>query len=159
MAPPILFEDRQFPLAEDELASFEVRLVAVDQLAFMHPRNSNLPVFEKHIEFIRSAAVLYISNQCRRFEIRYYIPRSLSERRNRNELRLLAVNTASNVRNLIRNILSIHFVREWRRGNLRPKLDLISLEEQNTSAIFFVERIARCYICNLLHSSRNLNVL
>ena len=35
--PAILFEDRQFPLTEDELASLEVRLVAVDQLAFMHP--------------------------------------------------------------------------------------------------------------------------
>ena len=159
MAPPILFEDRQFPLAEDELASLEVRLVTVDQLAFMHPRDSYLPVFEKHIEFIRSAAVLYISNERRRFKVRNYIPRPLSKCRKRNELRLLAVNTASDVRNLIRNIFSIHFVCERRRGNLRPELDLISLEEQNTSAIFFVKRIARCYICNLLHSSRNFNVL
>ena len=159
MAPPNLFEDRQFPLAEDELASLEVRLISVDQLAFMHPRDNYLPVFEKHIEFIRSAAVLYISNQCRGFEIRYYIPRPLSECRKRNELRLLAVNTASDVRNLIRNILSIHFVCERRCGNFWSELDLISLEEQNTSAIFLVKRIARCYICNLLHSSRNLNVL
>ena len=159
MAPPILFEDRQFPLAEDELASLEVRLITVDQLAFMCPCDSNLSVFEEHIEFIRSAAVLYISNQRWGFEIRYYIPRSLPERRKRNELRLLAVNTASDVRNLIRNIFSIHFVCERRRRNFWSELDLISLEEQNTSAIFLVKRIARCYICNLLHSSRNFNVL
>ena len=49
MAPPILFEDRQFPLAEDELASLEVRLVTVDQLAFVHPCDSYLPILEERI--------------------------------------------------------------------------------------------------------------
>ena len=43
-SPAILFEDWKFPLAEDELASLEIRLVSIDNLAFMHPRDSDLPI-------------------------------------------------------------------------------------------------------------------